>query len=97
MDKQSLTLPRGSSEILAIAIPARMKVQMPARSHGHMARLEKRPFPSADGDFICIDRIPEYRPRQGGFAFSQMPFPAGRTEIRLGMVIVGIKIQPAHA
>src|SRR5690606_37373184 len=73
MDEQPLGRGAGGGEIVAIGLAQRVEMQMAARGHGDLARLEGEEFAPADGDAGVIYRIAEYGAGEGGFSGRQRP------------------------
>ena len=66
------------TEIVAIGLPAGVKVQVSAGGHRHIARLEPPPLTAADRDCCGVDRRAEHLAHQSDLARRQRPFTADR-------------------
>jgi hypothetical protein len=71
VQEQPLQPDRTLREIIAVEFGSRMKMQVAARRHHGVDRLERKPAPSPDTHRIAIDRIAEDRAHQRGFARRQ--------------------------
>ena len=78
VDEQPLQFHAGLTEVVAIARRARVKVDVPARRHHRLARLEREPPPPDYGDRPGIDRVLEYGSDQVDFTLGQGPFASDR-------------------
>jgi len=78
VQEQRLQIERAGSKIIAIKRARSSEMEMPARRHRDMARLQRPPAPAVDPHPRTIHRTAEHACDQRGFPGGQPPRSAGR-------------------